>query len=135
MLFAGTGGNYENFFDVLDIDTLKPIRKPIQLYDTPFCSVVIGNNLLIGGSNYIYIYSLPSLELICDIWNENDFFKLLPINSDLVICAGSKILLVLSISKRSIQEFFVDAEINDMIFYNEKKLLACSDNGLFLINI
>ncbi len=76
MLFTG---GYNRRIDIMNVNTLKKIRDPIQLPEYGLCSLLLGHTLIISGRYKIIIYPLPNLKLIKHIKIDFNAYKLLPI--------------------------------------------------------
>ena len=64
------------------------MRDPIKLPDNAYSSIVLGDRLVIGGWEYINIYSLPSLQLLTHINMDFDVDKLVALDERFILCGG-----------------------------------------------
>jgi hypothetical protein len=99
-----------------------------------YCSLVKKNELIVGGYNFINVYSLPSLS-VRSFKLDFSVEDMILIDNDYLLARYWKELYLLKTSDyKIIDKFKHDDDINDIKIF-DNKIFICSEKNLFTIKV
>ncbi len=104
----------------LNVIEKESVTKTIELPLFAYSCLIIGHTLIIGGTRYIQMYSLPKYKLVKHIQMKNIVTKLLEINDKCILAGYDKGHLHIIHQQQVISHLLLDnsGSIWDIIHYN-----------------
>jgi hypothetical protein len=96
-------GGFDKRLHLIEVDTLKRLAEvPLKYY--AYCCYRYGSMLYIGGMNFVQVFDMKSRQITQTVTAGKLIYKIIPIDTQYMLCGGSYIMELLRISEGKMVE-------------------------------